>query len=155
MGRIISHGYQKSISIGQCSSLTNGYPIPGVKTVFETRRTRLRMLIDQYGSIAALNQAIGWETTNARLSQIQNRSIRSDRGTAYEMGDVTARLIEEKLTLHEGWMDTPPDYSELYPDNRIAHVMKVMEAMPEWQRDQAMKIVDTIAEPAKKNGTTE
>ena len=79
-----------------------------MQTVFETRRIGLRMLIDKHGSIADLNVALGWERTFARLSQIQNRSIRSDRGTPYEMGDVTAREIEEKLGLEEGWMDTPP-----------------------------------------------
>jgi hypothetical protein len=117
-----------------------------MQTVFETRRGRLKELIGRYGSIAALNIAIGWEPTNPRLSQIQNRSVRSDRGTPYEMGDTTARYIEEKLELEVGWLDTPPGYSEP-PDHRIQHVLKVMEAMPEWQLDQAVKIVDTLAEP--------
>jgi len=121
-----------------------------MQTVFETRRQRLRLLIEKHGTIAALNTAIGWEPTNARLSQIQNRSIRSDRGTPYEMGDATAREIEKALKLDTGWMDTPPSYAELHPDDRITHVMKVMESMSDWQRDQAMKIVDTIAEPPKK-----
>lgn len=79
-----------------------------MQTVFETRRIRLRQLIAQYKTIAALNVKLGWEETNARLSQIQNRSIRSDRGTPYEMGDTTAREIEEALRLPTGWMDTPP-----------------------------------------------
>lgn len=42
-----------------------------------------------------------------------------------------------------------------YPvkDPRIAHVLKVMESMPEYKVDQAVKIIDTIAEPAP-NGDT-
>lgn len=68
------------------------------------------------------------------------------------MGDNLARKIEERLGLEHGWMDTPPRYSDLHPDDRISHVMKVMEAMPEWQRDQAMRLVDAIAEPAPKRG---
>ena len=69
------------------------------------------------------------------------------------MGDPQAREIEEKLKLDRGWMDTPPGYADLN-DSRITHVVKVMEAMPEWQRDQAVKIVDTLADPAgKPNGT--
>lgn len=110
------------------------------------------MLVRKYGSVAQLNRALGWEETNARLYQIHNRSVRKDRGTLYEMGDPTAREIEEKLSLQEGWMDTPPNYSEMHQDDRITHVMRVMESMPEWKRDQAMRLVDTIAEPAPKRG---
>lgn len=117
-----------------------------MQPVFETRRARLRQLIEQHGTIAALNLALGWEATNGRISQIQNRSIRSDRGTPYEMGDTTAREIEQKLGLQAGWLDTPIGYESL-DDRRIAHAIKIMEAMPEWQRDQAIKILDTIAEP--------
>lgn len=126
--------------------------MPGMQTVFETRRARLKELIGKYGSISALNQALGWDATNPRLSQIQNRSIRSDRGTPYEMGDATAREIEEKLALGTGWMDTPQGYAAP-TDQRIAHVLKIMESMPDWQLDQAVKIVDTLAQPTRKNGT--
>lgn len=122
-----------------------------MQTVFETRRDRLKVLKDKYGTIAALNQKLGWETTNPRLSQILNSSIRSDRGTPYELGDATARAIETSLELEVGWMDTPLSYADLHSDDQIAHVVRVMEAMPEWQREQAMKIVDTLAQPS--NGT--
>jgi hypothetical protein len=118
-----------------------------MQTVFETRRARLRILRDKHGSISALNVLIGWESTNARLSQILNSSVRSDRGTPYEMGDATARLIEEKLGLELGWMDTPPGHADLAADRQIAHVIRLLEAMPQWQRDQAVKIVDTLAQP--------
>jgi len=110
------------------------------------------MLKDKYGTVSALNVAIGWESTSARLSQILNGSVRSGRGTPYEMGDATARLIEEKLELPTGWMDTPPGYSDSPTNNQIAHVVKLLEAMPQWQREQAVKIVDALAQPA--NGTT-
>lgn len=147
MGAILSAGYCKSIPLGQFYSLPFGGAITAMQTVFETRRARLKQLIEQHGTIVALNVAIGWESTNTRLSQIHSRSKRSDRGTIYEMGDATAREIEEKLQLPTGWMDTPPGY-EAADDRRIAHAIRVMEAMPEWQRDQAIKILDTIAEPA-------
>lgn len=128
-----------------------------MQTVFETRRARLKELIANYGTISALNLALGWEATNPRLSQIQNRSTRSDRGTTYEMGDATARDIESKLKLPKGWMDTPPGYPDI-TDKRISQALKLMEAMPEWQRDQAVKILDTLAQPPKAgngtNGTT-
>ena len=109
------------------------------------------MLRDQHGTVAALNNLIGWESTNARLSQILNGSVRSGRGTPYEMGDTTARLIEEKLELPTGWMDTPPGYAELSPDHQITHVVRVLESMTPNQRDQAVKVVDALAQPA--NGT--
>lgn len=121
-----------------------------MQTVFETRKQRLRMLREKYASWADLNEAIGWLRTDPRLSQIHSESIRSDRGTPFVMGDPTARLIEEKLGLEVGWLDTPPTYAELHQDDRISHVMKVMEAMPEWKRDQAMRLIDTIAEPSPK-----
>ena len=72
------------------------------------------------------------------------------------MGSPMARDIESKLGLDVGWMDTPMGYSDMQPDDRIVHVMKIMESMPDWQRDQAMRIIDTFAEPAKpnRNGTT-
>lgn len=111
------------------------------------------MLRDKYGTVSALNTAIGWESTNARLTQILNSSVRSDRGTPYEMGDTTARLIETKLELETGWMDTPPGLSE-GSDQQIALIVKLMESMPQWQRDQAVKIVATLAEPGDgTNGT--
>ncbi len=110
------------------------------------------MLKEKYGTVSALNVAIGWESTSARLSQILNGSVRSGRGTPYEMGDSTARLIEEKLQLQIGWMDTPPSYTDSATNNQIAHVVKLLEAMPQWQREQAVKIVDALAQPA--NGTT-
>lgn len=89
----------------------------------------------------------------ARLGRIANANIRHEReGKPYVMGDDLARTIEDKLLLERGWMDTPPGYVDM-TDTRISHVLKVMEAMPEWQRDQAVKIVDTIAEPPKQNGT--
>jgi len=97
-----------SITEGKYLFLSDGYVISSMQTVFETRRQRLAMLVKEHGTVAKLNRALGWEDTNARLYQIHNRSVRADRGTLYEMGDPTARQIEKKLGLDEGWMDTPP-----------------------------------------------
>jgi len=112
------------------------------------------MLKERFKSWAALNEALGWDRTSARLSQIYNQTERKERGTKYEMGDPTAREIEGQLKLQHGWMDTPPGDEYLPTDERIRRVIKVMEAMPDWQVEQALKIIDTIAEPASKgNGT--
>lgn len=117
-------------------------------TSTEIRRERLQRLIDAHGSIAALNVALGWARTDPKLAQIRNANPRPGRDKPYQMGDAMAREIEEKLGLERGLMDTPITYAELHPDDRIAHAMRVMEAMPEWQRDQALKILDTLAQPA-------
>jgi transcriptional regulator with XRE-family HTH domain len=40
-------------------------------------------------------------------------------------------------------------------DPRISHVIKILSQMEDHQRDQAVKIVDTLAEPARNPGTSE
>jgi hypothetical protein len=142
-----------SIAAASFAELATGYVIRSVQTIDKTRRQRLELLIQEYGSIAALNVALGMDRTDATFSQIRNQAVHSKTGKPRAMGDDLARRIESGLRKPEGWMDTPPGYADL-ADPHISHVLKVMEAMPEWQRDQAVKIVDTIARPSKGNGTT-
>lgn len=126
-----------------------------VQTVYETRRERLEWLIRQHGGkLANLNEALGYERTSPKLSRLRNANARLDRpGKAYFMGDGIAREIEERLKLHVGTMDTPLSFAEMHPDGRIAHAMRVMEAMTPYQLDQAVRVLDTLAEPAARNGT--
>jgi hypothetical protein len=124
-----------------------------MQTIAETRRQRLAMLVREHGdSLATLNEALGMDRTDATLSQIRTQAPHSRTGKPRAMGDDLARRIEERLNLAVGWMDTPPE--DLYEthNERLRHMVRVMEAMPEWQLDQAMKIIDTIAQPG--NGTT-
>lgn len=123
------------------------YQILSMKTIAEIRRNRLEQLIAQHGSIANLNIALSWPRTDPKLAQIRNANTRPGRDKPYQMGDAMARDIEEKLGLEHGWMDNTPDAYEPHGDMRIATIVKIMEAMPEWQRDQAVKIVTAIAEP--------
>lgn len=44
----------------------------------------------------------------------------------------------------------PGDYRQA----RIEHALKVMEQMTDYQVDQAVQIIDTLAQPLDKNGTT-
>lgn len=126
-----------------------------MQTVFETRKTRLAMLKKQYGKWSTLNDAIGWDKTSARLSQIHSGTMRKDRDTAYVMGDVMAREIETALKLPVGWLDTPPTYAELAGENDMrAKALAVMEAMPEDQWATALRLLDALAKPTAKNGTT-
>ncbi len=144
----------KSIALSQFCSFAAGYVIDGMQTVFETRRVRLESLVAKHGTVAALNEAIGMTRTDATLSQIRNPNLRrASSGKRYEMGDAIARRIETSLGLPEGWMDTPPTYDEIHGDARIGHAVKIMEAMPDWQRDQIIKILDTFAQPADPSTT--
>lgn len=114
------------------------------------------MLIAEHGTIAALNTAIGWDATNARLSQIQNGSIRSGRGTRYEMGDQTARDIEERLSLPTGWMDTPPELDAV-DDPSLRQFIALAAKLNPGDRAKAARLLSALAEPTDHgpaNGTT-
>lgn len=108
------------------------------------------MLYAKYGKWASLNEALGWEKTNARLSQIHSGTLRSDRGTPYTMGDDTAREIEQKLSLPTGWMDTPPSLAEQFGHSpaldKMAALMATME--PEMQY-RVVRMVGELTQPAE------
>jgi len=144
-----------SIAFCEFQDLAIGNVIAFMQPVAETRRNRLEMLIERFGSAAALNTALGWARTDPKLAQIRNANPRPGRDKPYQMGDAMARQIEATLDLPNGWMDTPPGDEYLPNDERIRRVVKVMEAMPGWQIDQALKIIDTIAEPTHKGNGTE
>lgn len=145
-----------SIALVEFTELAHSYVIEGMQTVSETRRTRLSMLVKQHGdSLAALNELLGLDRTDATLSQIRTQSKHSKTGKPRVMGDELARKIEEKLGLERGWMDTPPTYAEMGrgPDQR-ALAMSVFESLPEDQWATALRLLDALAQPAVKNGTT-
>lgn len=125
-----------------------------MKTIGETRRDNLIMLIERHGSIANVNELLLLPRTDATLSQIKNQSL-SATGRPRMMGDTLARRIESALRLPSGWMDNDhPEPGER--QHRIDHALKVMEQMADYQLDQAIKIIDALAEPPSKkgNGTT-
>jgi hypothetical protein len=125
-----------------------------MQTVFETRKIRLGILKKQYIRWAALNEAIGWDKTSARLSQINSGTMRKDRDTPYVMGDTMAREIETALHLATGWMDTPPTYAELDGDDRQAQMLLAMESIPEDLWPTARRLLAALEKPEAKNGTT-
>ena len=113
------------------------------------------MLKAKFIKWAALNEALGWEKTNTRLSQIHSGTLRSDRGTPYTMGDETAREIEQKLGLEQGWMDTPPTYAELHGEpDAIGKAVALLEAMEPEARYQAVRLLDALAQPPQANSTS-
>ena len=132
-----------------------GQTLPRMQTVYETRRQRLEMLIKKHSSIAYLNEALGWARTDPRISRIRNANTRTDRdGKVFQMGDAMARSIETTLNLDEGWMDTPPTYSELHgtPD-LAARASEILSAMEPEAQYQAIRLLDALAQPPKTNGT--
>lgn len=74
-------------------------------TVHETRRKNLDFLLEQYGSIAKLNEVLGRRRTDSTLSQIRNQIKVTGKDSPRNMGSYLARTIEIKLNLPDGWMD--------------------------------------------------
>jgi len=119
-----------------------------MQTVYVTRKQRLEQLIKKHGSIAELNNALGWARTDSRLSRIRNENQRTDRaGKVFQMGDPMAREIERTLKLPEGWMDTPDSYDQLETPADKAKAM-IMAMEPE-QQYQALRLLDALTEPAR------
>ena len=125
-----------------------------MKTVEETRRARLQILVKRYGGdrdgMANLAEALGKARNNtAGLTRILNANVRHERGgEVYDMGSKLAREIEEKLDLPTGWMDTPPTYQELSgEEDPIAKAVTVLQAMEPDQRHQALRLLDVFAQP--------
>lgn len=96
-----------------------------MKTVEENRRDWLVALIDQHGSIAALNIKLDRDRTDATLSQIKNQSTHHKTGKPRTMGSEVARDIEEKLGLERGALDYPPPalnhHGQLFAAETVAH----------------------------------
>lgn len=123
-----------------------------MQTVHETRRARLAILLKQYGTYAAINEALEWPRTDSRLSRIKNANSRTDRGgKVFQMGDAIARELESKLGLEEGWMDTPPSYADLHDGNDPrTKVLQLMESMPESEWATVVRLVDALSQPTPK-----
>lgn len=142
-----------SIAICEFQRLTIGFQIASMKTVSETRRDRLEMLIKQHGSLAELNEKLGWARTDPKLTQIRNANARAGREKPYQMGDAMAREIEDKLEIERGWMDTPPSYNEIHSrEDPRAKAMLLLEQMSPEQATVATRLLTAIAEPEKKQG---
>lgn len=121
-----------------------------MKTVVEIRHSRLMILLNKYGTLAKLNEALGLTRTDSTLSQIKNKSTTS-RGNPKMMGAPMARRIEAALNLGNGWMDTPPSLAELYghedPRNKV---WELIVAMPESELATAYRLLNALAQPEPK-----
>lgn len=124
-----------------------------MKTIAEIRRVRLEQLIEQHGSIADLNEALGRPRNHSKISQLRNANIRRDRGKPIQIGDAAAREIEALLKLESGWMDNLPYGIDPSIDDKLRHLHQVAERLAPYQVDQLIKIGVTLAEPIPGNGT--
>jgi len=156
MARIIAHWACKSTPIGKFCFPSESDTIQGVKTIDETRREKLALLLKKYRTFAELNEALGWPRTDSKLSRIKNQNARTDRdGKTFQMGSPMAREIESALSLPTGWMDTPLTYADMHgEDDPRTKVMQLMESMPPDQWATAVRLLDALAQPAQANGTT-
>lgn len=123
-----------------------------MKTIAEIRLGNLELLIDEFGTADAVAEKSG--TSAIYLSQIRNQAKDSKTGKPRQVGDDLARKLEAGCNKELGWMDHEAlAYS--YRHERIKHAVAVMEHMEDWQLDQAIKIVDTIAQPPQRQGNGE
>ena len=98
------------------SALLNNQP---VKLIEDIRRARLNLLIDEYGSIAALAQKL--DRQPAQVSQWKNASIDKATGKPRAMKSDTARRIEACTGKPNGWMDLPLNGGAPFVRDNVAH----------------------------------
>jgi hypothetical protein len=79
-----------------------------MQTIEEIRRDWIEVLIARYGSIAALNEAVGRPRTDATFSQLRTKAPNSGTGRVRVMGSDLARSTEKALKLPPGALDNPP-----------------------------------------------
>jgi hypothetical protein len=139
-----------SIACAQLPKLRSVYPIAFMQTIDVTRRERLAQLATRYPKLADLNEALGFERTDATLSQIRTQAPHSKTGKPRTMGDDLARRIEERLGLERGWMDTPVSIYDRDETATLLH--EVMESLPKDQWPTALRLLSALKKP-EANGT--
>mgnify|MGYP005839286025 FL=1 len=89
-----------------------------MRAISLVRQRNLLYLIEQYGSIARLNLALGRPKKDATLSQVKNFAKHHKTNKPREMGVALARSIEEKLNYPPGWMDKEHPEIQPIPENQ-------------------------------------
>lgn len=113
-----------------------------MKVVEDVRRERLMQLKKRFGTFSALNEKLQRPSRDATLSQIANASPDSKTGKPRVMGSPQARLIEKKLGLEVGWMDTDPVFDSVAPQlsDAALRMARELDASPEPIRRQLLQI---------------
>lgn len=107
------------------------------KTIDETYRERLKLLIDKYGNQNKLSLAIGKDA--GQISQWVNAANTGRNGKARRLSQDTAREIEETLNLPRGWFDQP------LTQNNTAEQMQVNNNYGDGQTSNYYNLTQTIA----------
>lgn len=115
-----------------------------MKTIDQIRLDNLELLISELGSADAVAEMAN--TSPVYLSQIRNRTPDSKTKKPREMGGPLARKLEECCGKEIGWMDNH-HHATTYRQQQFEQTLRVMEDMPAWQLDQAIKIIEAIAAP--------
>lgn len=102
--------------------LAERYSMGSMRTIEEIRRIRLKMLVKEAGSAAALNRAAERNERDSTISQILNQAAGTS-GKPKELGSSMARDLEKAMGKPRGWMDNDPDlvaaqwpFKEITPD---------------------------------------
>lgn len=107
-----------------------------------TRRTNLQRLIDEEyeGVVQRLAKQVG-----IQHSQLW-RVLKEDQvaGQPRYVGEKLARKIEEKVGLHEGWLDQNRTEQEF--SSALALAEKI-DALPEKDRDAVLRMVAALTPP--------
>lgn len=79
-----------------------------MKIVEDVRRERLQMLVDEFGTLSALNDKLGLNARDSTLSQYLNQWTKPGTDRPKVMGSGMARRLEQACGKEAGWMDTDP-----------------------------------------------
>jgi len=121
-----------------------------MRTIAQIRLDNLRLLVQEFGSQDAV--AVRGNTSPVYISQVINQTPDSKTKKPRQIGDPLARKLEAGCDKELGWMDN--HHYDRGREYRIEHAIAAMEQMRDWQFDQAIKILDTIAQPQPNDGTT-
>ena len=118
-----------------------------MKTIEETRLSRLLMLIEEYGSVAALARKL--KVDDAQVNQWKKQYGDSKTGKPRAIGSISARKIEEKTGKPRGWMDQPVYESS---DQEINATIELIKKLPPDQLHKVEEIVNLVCQPETKYG---
>lgn len=94
-----------------------------MRSVKDLRRENLQFLVEKYGTMKKLNEAL--DRNDNSLTQILNQSVHSVYGYKRTMGDKIARNIEEKLNLGYGWMDADHSHDAFPEETDMIYLRKL------------------------------
>jgi len=98
-------------------TLSNG----GMRSINEVRRLRLKMLKEEQGSWAEINEKLGRLRGDSTLNQLANAAPNSKTGKPRNLGDELAELLEETFAKPRYWFDLDPDFERCLDELRAAH----------------------------------